>query len=246
MISVIIPVYNEESSLEALLRQLVAPEVEVLVADGSSTDNTVAVAGRYARVVRSERNRGRQLNRAAREARGDVLLFLHADVRLPARALTALERALADPQVVGGNFSLEFTGDGLPGRAFTLINDWRRRFGIFYGDSGIFVRRKVFDQLGGFRDWPLFEDYEFARRLVEAGKTVCLPERLQVSARRWQSGRLWRTMAAWFFLQVFYFLGVPPARLARWYPPVRGARDRGAYTQGIPPSSRGSGPSRSG
>lgn len=227
MISVIIPTYNEESRLEQLLRELQeqGTGAEVLVADGASTDATVAVAARHARVVRSERNRGRQLNRAAREAQGDILLFLHADVRLPAGALAAVERVLADRRVVGGTFSLEFTGDGLPGRVFTGINRWRRRFGIFYGDSGIFVRRELFERLGGFREWPLVEDYEFARRLVKAGKTVCLPERLQVSSRRWSGGRLWRTMAAWLFIQTFYFLGVSPERLARWYPPVRTARD---------------------
>lgn len=231
MISVIVPTYNEETTLPELLQQLHTQggAFEVLVADGASTDATVAVAKRYARVVASERNRGLQLNRAARQAGGDVFLFLHADVRLTEGVLAAVERAVADPQVVGGNFSLVFTGEGLPARVFTLINQWRRRFGIFYGDSGIFVRRAVFERLGGFREWPLLEDYEFARRLVKAGKTVCLPERLAVSSRRWQPdanghGRLWRTMAAWFFLQTFYFLGVLPQWLARWYPPVRRTR----------------------
>ena len=228
MISVIIPTHNEETALEALLRQLSAQGrgCEVLVADGASTDATVALAQRYARVVVSEPNRGVQLNRAACQARGDVLLFLHADVRLPEGALAAVERVLADPQVVGGNFSLEFTGNGFPSWLFTRVNQGRRRFGIFYGDSGIFVRRAVFEQLGGFREWPLLEDYEFARRLVKAGQTVCLPQRLVVSSRRWQTGGLWRTMAAWVFIQAFFFLGVPPKWLARWYPPVRQTQSR--------------------
>lgn len=231
MISVIIPTYNEEATLEGLLQQLTAQQRsgEVLVADGSSTDGTVALAQRYARVVVSERNRGVQLNRAVRQARGDLLLFLHADVRLPAGALAAVEKALADPAVVGGSFSLEFTDDGFAGRVFTRINHWRRRLGIFYGDAGILVRRAVFERLGGFREWPLLEDYEFARRLVKAGKTVCLPECLGVSSRRWQARhgrgrRLWRTLAAWFFIQAFFFLGVPAGWLVRWYPPVRETR----------------------
>ncbi|MBI4467024.1 MAG: TIGR04283 family arsenosugar biosynthesis glycosyltransferase [Acidobacteria bacterium] len=227
MVSIIIPTYNEESTLEALLQQLRAQGArEILVADGSSTDATVSVARRYAGVVESPPNRGLQLNRAARQAGGDILLFLHADVRLPAGALAAVEWALSDPRVVGGSFSLEFTGDGFPGRVFTRINHWRRFFGIFYGDSGIFVRRAVFERLGGFREWPVLEDYEFARRLVKAGRTVCLRERLAVSSRRWQGtngrgGLLWRTMAAWFFIQTLFLLGVPAAWLARWYPPVR-------------------------
>lgn len=231
MISVIVPTYNEESTLEGLLQQLneQGNGCEVLVADGASTDATVALAERYARVVRCERNRGVQLNRAAQRAHGDILLFLHADVRLPEGALAAVENALADPRVAGGSFSLEFVGDGFPGRVFTRINQWRRGFGIFYGDSGIFLRRRVFERLGGFQEWPLLEDYEFARRLVRAGKTVCLPERLAVSSRRWQKGegsrrRLWRTMAVWFLIQTFFFLGVPARWLVRWYPPVRSAR----------------------
>lgn len=233
MISVIIPTYNEESTLEVLLQQLCREPGagEVLVADGSSTDGTVRLAQRYARVVVSERNRGVQLNRAVHQARGEVLLFLHADVQLPAGALAAVERALTDPQVVGGSFSLEFSSDGLPGRVFTRVNRWRRWFGIFYGDAGIFVRRAVFERLGGFREWPLLEDYEFVRRLVKAGRTVCLPERLGVSSRRWQAGegrrsRLWRTLAAWFFIQAFFFLGFPPEWLVRWYPPVRKTRSQ--------------------
>jgi hypothetical protein len=133
---------------------------------------------------------------------------------------------MADPVVVGGSFSLEFTGDGIASRVFTVINEWRRWFGIFYGDSGIFVRRVHFDRLGGFQNWPVLEDYEFARRLIKAGKTVCLPDRLKVSSRRWQPGpggrrRLFRTMASWFFIQTSYFLGVPIKWLACWYPAIR-------------------------
>ena len=232
MITVIIPTYNEADTLAELLRQLQAQlsDGEIIVADGSSDDATRTLARPYARVVMSEPRRGRQLNRAAALARGDILCFLHADVRLPANGLAAIEQALQDPQVLGGTFSIVFAGGGLPGRVFTFINRWRRRFGIFYGDQGIFVRRDVFKRLGGFRDWPLLEDYQFARRLVNAGKTVCLPEELQVSPRRWETGadsrgRLWRTMAAWFFIMTFYFLGVSPERLARWYPPVRAPKN---------------------
>ena len=226
MISVIISTFNEEVSLEGLLQQLAACATphEVLVADGASTDGTVPLAQRYARVLACQRNRGGQFNCAAREARGEVLLFLHADVHLPLGALAAVERGLADPVVVGGNFGLEFAGGDFSDRAFTVISRWRRWFGIFYGDSGIFVRRAVFDRLGGFREWPLMEDYEFARRLVKAGKTVCLPERLRVSSRRWQRRRLWRTMTSWFFIHTLYYLGVSPHWLVRWYAPVRPKR----------------------
>lgn len=222
MLSVIIPTYNEERRITALLQRLraQAPDSDLIVADGSSADATAALAEPYARVVVSAPNRGLQLNRGARAARGDAFLFLHADVEFPEDGLEAIERALADPAVVGGNFTLDFSGGDFPSRIFTLIDRWRRRFGIFYGDSGIFVRREVFERLGGFREWPVLEDYDFARRLVRAGKTVCLPQVVRVSSRRW-NGRLLRTMAAWFFIQSLYFLRVPPPWLARWYRPVR-------------------------
>lgn len=227
MISIIIPAHNEESTLLPLLAQLRTqlPGCELMVADGGSTDRSSELSRRHARVVRSQRNRGLQLNRAARQARGDVLLFLHADVQVPAGALAAVERALQDPAIIGGTFSLEFAGHDLASRTFTRIDQWRRWFGVFYGDAGIFVRRSAFEQMGGFREWPLLEDYEFGQRLIRAGKTVWLPECLLVSSRRWQGvngrPRLWRTMAEWFFIQLFFLLGVPARWLARWYPPIR-------------------------
>jgi rSAM/selenodomain-associated transferase 2 len=222
MVSVIIPTFNEEARIRSLLVRLreQVTDGDLIVADGSSADATVALAEPYARVVVSHANRGLQLNRGARTARGDVLLFLHADVEFSADGLAAIERALADPAVVGGNFTLEFSGDDFPSRVFTLIDRWRRRFGIFYGDSGIFVRREVFERLGGFREWPVLEDYDFARRMLRAGKSVWLPQVVRVSSRRW-NGRLLRTLAAWLFIQSLYFLRVPPAWLARWYRPVR-------------------------
>jgi rSAM/selenodomain-associated transferase 2 len=222
MISVIIPTYNEEATIGVLLSQLreQAPEGDIVVADGSSADSTAALAQAFARVVVTPANRGLQLNRGARAAHGEVLLFLHADVEFPAGGLAAIERVLADPDVVGGNFTLEFSGGDFPSRVFTRIDRWRRRFGIFYGDSGIFVRREVFERLGGFREWPVLEDYDFARRMLRAGKSVCLPQVVRVSSRRW-NGRLLRTLAAWLFIQSLYFLRVPPAWLARWYRPVR-------------------------
>lgn len=222
MISVVIPTWNEEAVLESLLVDLSREEgAEIIVADGGSTDHTQEIARGYAQVVETERNRGKQLNAGAAAAQGEALLFLYADVRFPRGGLAALQRALADPRVVGGTFSLRYTGDGAASRVFTRLNAWRRACGIFYGDAGIFVRREVFWGLGGFRPLPVLDDYEFARRLVRAGKTVCLPQVLEVSARRWEDGRLVPTMFSWALIQGLYWLGVSPSRLARLYPPVR-------------------------
>lgn len=222
MISIVIPTWNEESVLESLLVDLSREEgAEIIVADGGSTDHTLEIARHCALVVETERNRGKQLNTGAAAARGDSLLFLHADARFPQGGVAAVRRALADTRVVGGTFSLRYAGDGAASRVFTRLNTWRRAWGIFYGDAGIFARRGVFWRLGGFRPLPVLDDYEFARRLVRAGKTVCLPQVVEVSARRWEGGRLLPTIFSWAFIQGLYWLGVSPERLARLYPPIR-------------------------
>lgn len=223
MISVILLTLNEEDSLAATLDSICAAEgdCEIIVADGGSTDRTRTIAARYGPVITTPPGRATQMNRGASVARGDVLLFLHADVIFPARGLAALENALRDPRMVGGNFDVVYEGCSFTSRFFTLVNRWRRPFGIFYGDSGIFVRRSVFDSLGGYRPLPLMEDYDFARRLIRSGPTVCLKESLTVSARRWEEFGLLPTTAAWFLLHLFYYLGIPSRGWLRLYPNIR-------------------------
>jgi rSAM/selenodomain-associated transferase 2 len=223
LVSVIIPALNEETSLEAALSSVQAAEgnAEVIVVDGESTDATPADAARYARVVSSPPGRALQMNRGAAAAHANILLFLHADVLFPSAGLRSIERALADPRTIGGNFHIVYEGASFTSRVFTLVNRWRRPFGIFYGDSGIFVRREVFEALGGYRLLPLMEDYDFARRLVRRGKTVCLKDPLVVSARRWEEYGLLRTLAAWVVLHFFYYLRVPVRWWDRLYPPLR-------------------------
>jgi len=224
MISIIVPALNEEGSLRATLDSVCAAEgnCEIIVVDGGSTDLTRTIAARYGPVVTTTPGRANQMNRGAEAARGDVLLFLHADVSFPERGLAAMERALTDRRVVGGNFDIVYEGRfWFTNRVFALINRWRRPFGIFYGDSGIFVRRSVFEELRGYHPLPLMEDYDFARRLIQRGRTVCLKEPLTVSARRWEEFGLLRTTAAWFFLHVFYYLGIPSRWWLRLYPHIR-------------------------
>ena len=223
MITVIIPALNEVSCIGQTLETLLAAkgDFEVLVVDGESSDATRDIAVRYYRVLTSSPGRAAQMNRGAEEAQGDVFLFLHADVLFPSSGILAIERALSDLKIPGGNFDVVYEGESFVSRIFTLINRWRRPFGIFYGDSGIFVRREIFDRLGGFRLLPLMEDYDFARRLVRAGKTTCLADSLIVSARRWEEHGLWRTMATWFFFHVLFYSGLPMQSLARHYPPIR-------------------------
>lgn len=223
-VSVIIPAFNEQDTLAVLLPALIAQgPLEILIADGESTDGTARVCERFpeVRCIPSPRRRAVQMNRAAREARGDVLLFLHADVGLPEGAIAAVEGVAGDPAVAGGHFDIVFEGGDVPAAVFTWINRVRYRFGIFYGDAGIFCRREIFEQLGGYEEWPILEDYDFARRLQKAGRVASLPDSLRVSDRRWRRGGLFATLWAWFWIQALYLAGVSPHRLAGMYRNIR-------------------------
>jgi len=196
----------------------------VVVADGGSADATVALASAHPlapRVVEAAGGRAAQLNAGAASTRGDVLVFVHADSRLPASASRSLAAAWRDRRVVGGNFRLRFEGGDAFARGLGAYYRLSRRLGIYYGDSSIFVRREVFERLGGFRELPIMDDYDLARRLERAGRTVCLPGPALTSARRWRRSGVGRTVASWVLIQCLYWLGVPSERLARLYRRVR-------------------------
>lgn len=233
-ISVIVPAYNEEETIGALLQNLrqLKPE-EIIVADADSTDRTAEIAAQSARVVTSARGRGIQMNAGARESSGDVLLFLHADVRLGPGSLEMIRKSLCDPSIVGGNFDVRYQGGDWVAAIFTRVNRRRRRVGIFYGDSGIFCRRSVFQGLGGYRPWPVLEDYDFARRLRKIGKLALMGEPIWVSDRRWRNLGLFRTLWSWFWIQTLFFAGVRPERLGTWYGNARS----GDGPVGVCPSS---------
>ena len=120
-----------------------------------------------------------------------------------------------------GNFDIRYEGSDWVAAAFTSANRWRRRLGVFYGDSGIFCRREVFEALGGYAPWPILEDYDFARRLRRAGRLALLDEPIWVSDRRWRTCGLLPTLWSWFWVQGLYLAGVEPKRLAELYRPVR-------------------------
>lgn len=222
-VSVIIPTLNEATQINmAVASARAAGALEVIVVDGGSDDGTTAQAVAADRVIVSARGRAAQQNVGAGVARGDVLLFLHADCRLPPGGLAEMARALASSHVVGGCFQQHIDAPGLRYRWLERGNAWRvRLWGLAYGDQGIFVRRDVFERLGGFPPLALMEDLFFMKRLRREGQIAFLTSRLVVSSRRWQQQGVFRQTARNWFLTTLAQLGVSPDRLARLYPHIR-------------------------
>ncbi|MGZ8467177.1 MAG: TIGR04283 family arsenosugar biosynthesis glycosyltransferase [Candidatus Binatia bacterium] len=223
-ISVIVPVLNEEKSIAATLQALAHLQPhETIVVDGGSHDRTAEIAAECGvKVILSERGRARQMNRGARQASGEVLLFLHADTRLPPTAFSDIAGAMGDPRYVGGRFDVELDGKHwmlpLVGR---LISYRSRLSKVATGDQALFVRRAVFQRMGGFADIPLMEDIAFCRRLKGLGEVACLRSRVVTSARRWEVDGVWRTIFRMWTLKLLYLTGVSPARLKQFYADTR-------------------------
>lgn len=200
----------------------VAGHFEVIVVDGGGGDGTAAIAERYATVLHGRRGRACQMNLGASEARGDILLFLHADTLLPAGAIHAVEKALERPGVVGGRFKVVLDDRRWPYRMIGwFINSRDRLFSGFTGDQAIFVRAEVFRALGGYGDMPLMEDLDFGKRMVRAGKVVRLPLKVTTSARRWQKNGVLKTILLMWLLRLLFVLRCPPSRLKRLYGDAR-------------------------
>jgi len=219
-LSIIIPARNEAQQIVASLQPLqpYRPQVEIIVVDGGSSDNTAALAAPLCdQVLRSPPGRARQMNLGANAAQSSALLFLHADTQLPPDFARHIQLSLAaghrwgrfDVRLVPGSRLLRVIG--------WMMNQRSRLTGVCTGDQGIFVENALFRELGGYPDIPLMEDIALSKRLRRHGRPACLQPALCTSSRRWQQHGTLRTVVLMWWLRALYWLGVSPHRLARWY-----------------------------
>lgn len=219
-LSIVIPVLNEASGLPDLLehlRPLRQTEVEVIVVDGGSSDDTAALAGAAGLyVVEASSGRARQMNVGAQASTGDALLFLHADTRLPQGALTAMSQALR--KRTWGRFDVVIVDESpLLRLVAAMMNGRSRLSGIATGDQGLFMTRQAFESVGGFPEQPLMEDIDMCRALKQMGRPACLSLKVATSGRRWRQRGIWRTILTMWWLRWRYWLGASAEDMARQY-----------------------------
>jgi uncharacterized protein len=219
-ISIIIPTLNEERFVERTLQSVHgADNVEIIVVDGGSRDATRAISTRAgAKVMTVPGGRAVQMNAAAAVSRGRILLFLHADTLLPANYAQSIRAALDEPATVAGAFRFQTDGAGIATRLLELATDIRsRHFGWPYGDQGLFLEKRVFDEEGGFAGLPIMEDFEMVRRLRRRGRIVTLRDPIVTSSRRWERLGIIRTTTINQVVVAGFLLGIPPEMLRRLY-----------------------------
>lgn len=221
-LSIVIPTLDEAAGIEAVLENLQAMRargVELLVVDGGSQDATVSISTRKAdQVINAARGRARQMNVGAAAARGDALLFLHADTLLPPDADRLVCAGLDTGKQVWGRFDIRIVGRPRMLRVVSWMMNLRSRLtGIASGDQALFMTRATFDAAGGFPEQPLMEDIEISRRLLALSRPCCLAGPALTSGRRWESHGVWRTIFLMWRLRWRYARGESPANLAEWY-----------------------------
>lgn len=227
-ISIIIPALNEAATIEKTLTRLHdIADIEVIVVDGGSQDETVAIAQRCAKlfassselkVIPAAAGRASQMNAGAAVATGDILLFLHADTHLPPEFDTLVRQSLQNSSTVAGAFELRIDANLQGLRTIEKIVNMRSRiFSLPYGDQAIFLKTTTFHDIGGFPDLPIMEDFELMLRLKRQGCIEIIPATVLTSGRRWQKLGVVKTTLINQLIIVGYFLGIPAVQLAHWY-----------------------------
>lgn len=224
-LSVVVPMLNEAAAIAATLEAIRsgAPESEIIVVDGGSADSSRARVGpRCDRLIETPRGRARQMNAGAVSAAGYAIAFVHADTTVPRSFGADIEAALGDSRVVGGRFDIELDDPALVFRMIGKMISLRSRISrTGTGDQAIFVRRAIFERMGGYREIELCEDLDFARRMKRLGRVACVRSRVTTSARRWKVNGIGRTIFRMWLIRLAFLAGVSPARLSRLYPDTR-------------------------
>lgn len=225
-VSVIIPVLHEQAVINAAiahLRAIGSDEMEeIVVVDGDPDADTLkGIEDGGVRRLAAGAGRGVQMNAGAAVAQGDILLFLHADTRLPARAFRMIAGCLEGERFVGGAFDLGIGSAGLAFRVIEKVATLRSRLTrIPYGDQAIFVKRDYFRRIGGYGEMPLMEDVDLMRRIKREGRAIfIIPEKVSTSGRRWSREGVVRCTVRNWTIMLLYLAGFSPERLARRYPP---------------------------
>ena len=230
-IGVIIPTLNEESTLLHTLSHLTPLRMdEIVIVDGGSQDQTCQIAQSYldahpdvsGQLLTAPKGRARQMNVGGLSAQSDILIFLHADTRLPPEARHVIEEAMTEADVIGGRFDVQFEIDHGYAWVISRMMNWRSRVSqIFTGDQAMFICNTTFRHLGGFADIPLMEDIELSFRLKQEGAVVALRSKVTTSFRRWEQNGPLRTIFHMWTLRLLYWLGISPHTLQQFYGAVR-------------------------
>ncbi len=222
--SIIIPVLHEAENINHLIEHVHSRgegiDYEIIVVDGSPTRDTISALKDDKTIsITSDTGRARQMNRGAEAAQGDVLIFLHADTKLPHEAFVKISGALLDNTCAGGAFSLGMDTDRISLKFIAWTANVRVRFTrVPFGDHAIFLRREYFQEIGGYRDIPLMEDVELMERIRKSGgKIIILKEKVKTSPRKWEKGGVFRTTFRNQLIRKLYRLGASPETLHRIY-----------------------------
>lgn len=218
--SIIIPTLNEAQNIQNGLSTLqpLRSDCEIIVVDGGSTDNTPAIAEPLAdQIINAPKGRARQMNAGARQATGEVLVFLHADTALPDNAIPLMQQQINQP-APWGRFDIRLSGDHFMLKVIARMMNWRSRLtGIATGDQVIFVTRDAFMAVGGYPDISLMEDIAICKALNKISPPLCLKAKVTSSGRRWLQFGLYKTILLMWSLRLRYFFGEDPQTLARLY-----------------------------